>query len=151
RAPSQCSIKGWLGLVAEGPAWPTAQTSLGETTATSVSWCWLGPRLGLATRLQLVASQCSTKGCRKREEAGRDEPTAQMPLAEAAAMPRSSCSPGSRSGLGTVLQLVPSKCSSSGRRGLVVAVGPLTMDHPTAQTSLAEIAATSVRILSPVP
>ena len=108
--PSQCSTR------AEPPAAPTAQTLFDEMTVTPLR---LSPSIsGPVTTLQLVPFQCSINCSPKSGLSGPVlNPTAQTSLLAAAATPKN-WAPGpfipplGKGGVGTTLQLVPSKCSA---------------------------------------
>ena len=110
--PSQCSTRAFP------PAAPTAQTLFDETTVTPLrlSCSIVGP---VVSTLQFVPFQCSINCSPKSGLSGPVLlPTAQTSLLAAAATPEIPASGGftpplGRAGVGTMLQLVPLKCSAS--------------------------------------
>src|SRR5688572_23243137 len=127
--------------------YPTAHASVGESVATPrSSLAWLSG-LGLGTILHCVPSQCSIKVRPGNPFASCVEPTAQTSFAD---VPETAYSTLEVSlagfGLGTMLQVVPSKCSIKVR---LMYGGPFgSCDQPTAHTSFSEIAATPRSSLS---
>src|SRR5207244_8810 len=106
--PSQCSIR-LLGWGVPGPA-PTAQTLVGESAATALT-----PPNGngaVGTWLQRVPSQW-----RLVVPPAVRSPTAQTSVLESAETPVISLTP-EKAGLETMLQLVPSQCSTKPPKGL---------------------------------
>src|SRR6266571_357080 len=134
--PSQCSMRVEGMPLVPFWDWPTAQMSVAETAATPNRGLARVPAgLGLGTTVQLVPSHCSISVPEPLS------PTAHTSLLETAVTPRSPfCRPGP-AGLVTMLQLVPSQCS------VRVWNTPLALrKSPTAQASVAEMAATADRL-----
>src|SRR6266571_442019 len=130
--PFQCSVSVSVTQpVLQELEYPTAQMSLAETTATAVKKVPNVPTSGLLTTFQLVPFQCSVSVC------PASDPTAQMSVAETTATPFRTLFDVPTLGLETTFQLVPFQCSIN------VWKAPLELvEDPTAQTSVAETAAT---------
>src|SRR5690348_3413305 len=112
--PSQCSIS--VTVAPFEPAWnPTANTLFEASAMTPFSALLLVVgSLGVGTTVHLVPSKCIAM-VRKRALHGKVNPTAQTSLLETAAtefstLPKLPCVQRPGLGLGTVFQLVPSKC-----------------------------------------
>jgi hypothetical protein len=142
--PFQCRVSVCKTPLLELSAYPTAQMSLAEATATEFNWFLNVPGLGLETTLQLVPFQCSISVWLSLLA----YPTAQTSLAETAATSfRTSSDP--TLGLETTLQLVPFQCSIS---VCTLSVPPMDIRVcPTAQMSLDDTTATALRELLKVP
>src|SRR5690242_2248008 len=108
--PSQCSTRLVWAPVELEPN-PTAQISVGATTAMASRPAPLGPGVGLDTIVQFVPFQCSTSGTMP---VGLGAfPTAQTSLAATTATPLRELEPMPVLGPGTTLHSLPFQCSVS--------------------------------------
>src|SRR5262249_30646446 len=133
--PFQCSMMVWLVFV---PPSPTAHASVAEVTATEAS---APTRSGLGVcRHTLPFHRKISRPCPSPRNTGAGRfspPPAHASEAETAATPLRVSPPGTGFGLGTRVHAVPFQCMISVLRG------PGALWYcPTAQTSLADVAAT---------